>query len=241
MDWFYTLDPDIDFHWDSAAAFLSHPFFQEPLLGLLLAAFSCSLLSVFVVMRQAVFAGPGAGCAFLAGLALSHRFVPGLGGTEAAVWAAAALFVMGMGWLIAFLSRTGRITTDGAIAILSLGCLILWLAFSREPIATSPGLSAYLFGESLEITGLDLCFLGGAAVLVFGIVFFGFKRFYVSLFDTAFASVIGFSPSRIHYVFFMALTAVLFVAIKSVGIFLASALLVLPGASARLMTAAWPG
>lgn len=236
MEWIDNFYPDIGFYGDYAASFLSHPFFQEPLLGLLLAAFSCSLLSVFVVMQRAAFAGPGAGCAFLAGLSLSYQFVPKWGGTDTGVWAAAALFVLGMGWLTAFLSRSGRMTPDGAIGFLSLGCLVVWLALSPRQGETETGLSRYLFGESLEITGMDVWFLVGAAVLGFGITYFGFKRLYLYLFDAPFASTIGFSPSRIHSVFFLVMTVTLFITIKVAGIFLASAFLVLPGASARLMT-----
>ncbi|MFB3789401.1 MAG: metal ABC transporter permease [bacterium] len=236
MDWFDNFYPVFGCYWDSAAALLSHPFFQEPLLGLLLAAFSCSLFSVFAVMQRAVFTGPGAGCALLAGLSLTYQFVPTWGGTDTVVWAAASLFVLGMGWLTAFLSRSGKITPDGAIGFLSLGCLVVWLALSTGQGEAETGLSRYLIGESLEITGMDVWFLGGAAVLGFGITYFGFKRLYIYLFDAPFASTLGFSPSRIHYVFFLVMTITLFITIKVVGIFLASAFVVLPGASARLMT-----
>ncbi|HOJ62307.1 MAG TPA: metal ABC transporter permease [bacterium] len=236
MDWFSPVFPDFKFDWDSAAAILNHPFFQEPLLGLLLAAFSCSMLSVFVIMQRAVFAGPGTGCSFLAGLAFSYQFIPGLGGTEAMVWAVAGVFVLGMGWLTAFLNRSGWFTPDGAIGIILLGCLLLWFALSMGQEETSRVLIRYIFGESLEITVLDLGFLAGTVLLASGLTFFGYKALYIFLFDSPFAGALGFSPSRIHYLFFLILTLTLFITIKTAGIFLASAFLVLPGASARLMT-----
>ena len=137
---------------------LTYTFFQNALLGALLASILCAIIGTYIVTRRLVIVGGGMAHASLGGVGLGayFGFSPLLG---------AALFSILTGFGIRRLSNNRSVREDSAIAMLwtfgmSIGILFAYLA---------PGfytdLPAYLFGNILSISHTDLLLLGTLTAL----------------------------------------------------------------------------
>ena len=106
------------------------------------------------------------------------------------------------------------------------------MAISYVPGVRSD-LSAYLFGDILAVSRLDLAFIWGGAALVVGLLIWRWQALLTSTLneDLAFAS--GLNPNRERLVLTLALALVVAVALKIVGALLIAAMLIIPAAAAR--------
>jgi hypothetical protein len=97
-------------------------------------------------------------------------------------------------------------------------------------------LSDFLFGNILGITDLDLVTSAIIGLLVLVTVYVLYKEFLLLSFDPQWAEAVGLPAQKLHYTM-MALTALTVVAtMQSVGVALTIALLILPAATAYLLT-----
>jgi len=106
-------------------------------------------------------------------------------------------------------------------------------ALRRQDIGYTPGFHDILFGNILFITRGQIVaawILAGAVVLA---VIAMFKELVFFTFDEETASVFGVRTSLLYYGLLIALGLAVVAAMRSLGVVLASALLILPGASAR--------
>ncbi len=235
--------------------FLDNPFYHNALAGGLAIALMCSVLSVFVVLKRMAFIGQGishaafggVGVALLAGLIFQGaRPVLVRDGII-------ACFCVGAALIIGFLTRRGRLAEDTAIGIIlvsamALGVVLLdargrlldWLIatgrLQRGQIGYTPGFHDILFGNILFISRQEviLAWLMAAAVVAF--VAGLFKELVFFAFDEEAARVFGVPTGALYYGLLVLLGLAVVVAMRSLGVILAAGLLVLPGASARLLS-----
>lgn len=206
---------------------LAYTFFQNALLGSLLASLLCAVIGTYVVTRRMVIAGGGMAHASLGGVGMGayFGFSPLLG---------AAVFSVLSGFLIHLLGRRRNVREDSAIAMvwtfgMSVGILFAYLA---------PGfmtdLPSYLFGDILSISTADLIVLG--ALTLFTLLFFALlRRPIVSVAcDRDFALTQGLPVALIEHVM-MLLTALTIVGcLHMVGIVMVISLLSVPQMTAAL-------
>lgn len=223
---------------------------MSPLQGELIAACSlgiaCALLSIFVVLRHWAFIGEGiahaafggAGTAWMLALLLpSSALLASSGG----VYAVAILFCLIVGLAIALLTRRGLLHADTAIGIFLVASLAWGFIASGVYRMVHRGLSPpdidqYLIGhmELLPATYVVIAALIClTVVLVVGALW---KEIVCYSFDPALAEVSGVPVGLIHYLLALLLTVTIIVGIRIMGSLLMTALLVLPGATALLLS-----
>ncbi len=206
-------------------------------------AVACAILSVFIVARRWAFMGEGishsgfggAGTAWMLAVAFpatfDHPIVPYL-----FVLIFCFLAAMGIGWL----SQTGRVTSDAAIGIFLVASLAWGFVgqhiYTRHFDIEPSGFSNLLFGQMQAVTReytLAACL---AALVVAGLSFALSKELIAYCFDPLLARTSGVKSTLIHYVLMAMMTLSIVIGIRVVGSVLVTALLVLPAASANLLT-----
>lgn len=207
---------------------------------------ACAILGCFLILRRLS----------LLGDAISHAVLPGI--VVAFLLAGRSSFfglfigALATGILTTFfiqtLARFGGVGEDAGMgvvftALFSIGVLLL-TRFAREVHLDA---SCIIFGE-IEYIPLDLINVAGISVprvlpsmlftlaLTIGFVSLFWKELKLAAFDPALAVSLGYSASLLHYLL-MAMTAVVTVtAFEAVGSILVVAMLVVPPATASLLT-----
>lgn len=208
---------------------LQYTFFQNALIGSLLASIVCGIVGTYIVTRRLVLISGGLTHASFGGIGLGVYF--GINPILSAL-VFSVLSAFGIQWM----SGRAEVREDSAIALfwtfgMSIGiiCCFLTPGFMTD-------LSSYLFGNILTISSADLWLLAGLAL--FTAVFF---RLLMSTiigvaFDPVFARSQHQSVAVIEYMM-MALIAVTIVStLRMVGIVLAISLLTIPQMTANLFT-----
>lgn len=178
---------------------------------------------------------PGIALAFLAATAL------GLEGRSLPVLLTGAT-ISGLAGVLTIqaISRFTRLTEDAAIgAVLSVffGIGIVLLSYIQSlDLGGQAGLKSFILGQTAamsrdEATGIALMALAAALVTTLC-----FKEFRLVCFDPAFARAQGWPVGRIDLLLLLLVTLVTVIGLQTVGLILVVALLIVPAASARLLT-----
>jgi ABC-type Mn2+/Zn2+ transport system permease subunit len=210
-------------------------------------AVACAVLSVFVVSRRWAFIGEGishsgfggAGTVWLLALAF-----PALD-SEWAVYAGVVVFCLAAASGVAFFSRTrvvGRRTNTDAVIGIFLVASVAWGFLAQACYAQARGgqlpvgFRELLFGRVGETSpqfalGATLvCAAVVAAVALLG------KEIVYYCFDPATAEASGVPAGFVHYLLILLVTLTIIVGARVAGSVLVTALLVLPGATALLLS-----
>ncbi|MGD6805586.1 MAG: metal ABC transporter permease [Candidatus Bathyarchaeia archaeon] len=202
-----------------------YQFFQNALIGGVIAAVACGLVGLFLVLKKEAMIGDGLSHTAFGGIALG--LLLGINPLlTALVVSIVAVFA------ISYMRRKKIAASDSAIAIMlavgfSTGLIIISIAggFNVE-------LFSYLFGSilTIDITDLMLVSLLGAAVVLF-ITFF--RRELLSMvFDEEDSRIMGIPTKQLSIIFDLLVAVTIVLSIKVIGTILVVALLVIPGLSA---------
>lgn len=203
---------------------LAYGFGQRALVGGVMIATVCSLISFFVVVRRLAFVGMGISHAAFGGVAV------GIALTVNPIVAAGAFCVLvslGIGWF----TRKGRIHEDTAIGVLFAAAMAMGVVLMRVAHAYNLDLMSYLFGSILAMDWNDIIILAVLGALVLAFLGLFFKELLFFVFDEETATASGLPVKFVYYGLLVALALTIVVSIKLVGIILVSALLVIPGAT----------
>jgi zinc transport system permease protein len=203
---------------------LSYSFGQTALVGGLLIAITCSLMSFFIIVRRLAFAGMGISHAAFGGVAIGIAT-----GVNPIVTAGAFCVAVagGIGWF----SRKGKLHEDTIIGILFSAAMafgVLLLALSKT---YNTDLLSYLFGSILAVSWTDVIILAVLTALAVGFMVFFFKELLFFSFDEETARASGVPVRFVYYGLLVTIALTIVVSIKLVGIILVSALIVIPGAT----------
>jgi manganese/zinc/iron transport system permease protein len=212
----------------------------------ILSAMSCALLGNYLVLRRMSMMGDAISHAVLPGLAIaflvsgSRDSLPMLVGAVG-VGVLTAVLIQAIGKL----SGLDQGASMGVIftTLFALGLILIRQA--ADHVDLDPG--CVLYG-AIELTPLDVYTLFGweiprAAVTngimllvnVLFVVFF-FKELSITSFDPALATTMGFNAGVMHYVLMALVAATTIAAFESVGSILVIAMLIVPAATAHLLT-----
>ncbi len=212
---------------------------------------SCGLIGAFLVLRRLALMGDAISHSVLLGIvmvfAVTHSRSP--------LWMAIGAGAVGLLTvaLVGWIQRTNLVKEDAAIGLVfpflfAIGVFMI----SRFPTTVHIDVDAVLFGEiayvplyHLELLGRDLgvqAFWTLGTMLVIDLIFVAFlyKELKLSTFDAGFAAAIGMSPIVLHYMLMGAVSATTVVAFDAVGAVLVVAMLVVPAATAQLLTRRLP-
>ncbi len=207
---------------------LSYDFMQRALAVTTVAAVVCAVLSCWLVL---------VGWSLM-GDAVSHAVLPGvvLAYVVGAPFAIGALiFALLAVTLIGGLRDTSRIKEDTAIGIIFTSLFALGLVLiSVTPSQTD--LTHILFGNLLGVSTADLVQVLVLAAAAVGVLVAKRRDLTLFAFDPTHAFAIGLSPRRLSALLLGLLAVTTVMALQAVGVILVVALLIIPGATAYLLT-----
>lgn len=208
---------------------LEYTFFQHALLGSLLASIACGIIGTYIVTRRLVFISGG----------ITHASFGGIGlGLFAGIspLLSAAVFSVLSAFGVEWLSKRKDMREDSAIAVFWTLGMALGIMFSFLSPGFAPDLSAYLFGNILTITEVDLWLLGLLSVLLTGFFTLYIRPIIYIAFDREFARSQKIPVAFFEYTLMMFIALTIVACLRMVGIVLAISLLTLPQMTANLFT-----
>jgi manganese/iron transport system permease protein len=208
---------------------LSAPFMQRALLAIVLLAVAGGLLGAWIVLRRLAFFAHAVGTATFPGLVVAGPW--GVAPPLAALGAG-----VGFAALLARLTRRGAASSDAATGLLLTGALALGAVLASDVYRSGAGVDRLLFGTLLGLGGGDL-WLAAAVALTAVSATAAFARTWLATgFDPAGAPALGIATRRGDWILLGLLAATVVAALPAVGALLVSTLLVVPAATARLLT-----
>ena len=215
-------------------------------------ALACGWVGQFLILRRMA----------LVGDAISHSILPGLAGAFllSGTRSATAMFIgalvagLATSAIIEVIHRKTRVKQDAAIGIaftslFALGVLLINLYAGKVDLDQE----CVLYGEIAFIAFEPPAMLGGwnlgpqpivqmgiVTVITGVILLLFYKELLVSSFDSGLAFSLGIHPSVVHYALMAWLSMVVVSAFESVGAILVVAMLILPGATASMLTTRLP-
>ena len=187
------------------------------------------LVSVFVVLRKMSFIGAGISHAAFGGVAIGF-----LTGVTPIVTALFYSIAVALG--IEFVSRKGKVSEDASIGIFFVSSMALGIVLISLSKEYNIDLFGYLFGNILAITDGEVILTLFTTVLVTGCILLFLKEIFLITYNEELARVSGIPVRAINTLFLIVLSVSIVISMKIVGIILVSALLVIPGATAQLLT-----
>lgn len=138
---------------------------------------------------------------------------------------------------LTLVTRRRELTGDAATAVLLSAMFAVGVVLvSRRP-SFSADLTALLFGRILTVTPAQLAETAVLVVLVLGSLAAGGRVFLLRAFDPHYAGAAGFRAGLVDLWLNVVVALVVVAAVRAVGTILVVALLVVPAAAARLVTA----
>jgi manganese transport system permease protein len=207
---------------------LQYDFMVRAIATTVIAAIVCAVLSCWLVLVGWSLMGDAVSHAVLPGVALAYVV-----GVPFALGAVVFGF-LAVG-LIGLVRGTSRIKEDAAIGIVFTTLFAAGLVMiSVTPSQTD--LSHIIFGNILGISAAELVQIAVLAAVAFVVLFVRRRDLTLYAFDPTHAHAIGLSPRFLGALLLgvLALTAV--VALQVVGVVLVVAMLIIPGATAYLLT-----
>ncbi|MDH4229376.1 MAG: metal ABC transporter permease [Nitrospirota bacterium] len=201
----------------------AYEFMWRALAAGLLVSLLCSVLSLFVLLRRMAFAGMGISHAALGGVAIGL-----LTGMNPLVGALGVCVATALG--IGAVTRSGRVSPDVAIGILTSGLMALGVVLMGLSSGYQGDLYSYLFGNILAVDSGQFLWLVAVAVPVLGFIAVFLKELLFVAFDEEVAQVTGVPARLLNYGLLVSIACTVVAAINMVGVVLASALLVAPAA-----------
>lgn len=209
---------------------LSLEFMRQALLAALLAGIAAPLVGTFLVQRRMSLVGDGMGHVALAGVAVGI-----LTGQQPVLTALVAAVLAGVA--IELIRASGRTSGDVALAVMFYGGIALGVVLIARSSANSPAnLTAYLFGAILTTSPGDLVVLAALAAVVLVTTLLLRPRFFAVANDEEYARAAGM-PVMAYNLVLAVLTAVtVVVSMRVVGLLLISALMIIPNATAQIVS-----
>jgi zinc transport system permease protein len=206
-----------------------YAFFRHALLGSLLASVVCGIIGTYIVTRRLVFISGG----------ITHSSFGGIGlglYTGISPMLSAIVFSVLSAFGIEWLGKRKDMREDSAIAVFWTFGIAIGIIFSFLSPGFAPDLSAYLFGNILTITQMDIIVQG--VICLFLILFFVLfinPIIYIA-FDREFARSQGIPVAVFEYVLIMFVALTIVSCLRMVGIVLVISLLTVPQMTANLFT-----
>jgi len=208
---------------------LSYEFIQRALIASVIIGLVCSIIGVFVILRNLTFIGAGTSHAAFAGVTLGYllNYNP---------LYFAIVFSLVTVWTVGYLNRKGYLKLDASVGIfysLTMALAVLFIGLMKVYNAEVYG---YLFGSILSVTKSDLAVILILGLAVLSLVYIFFKEFHFITFDEELAQASGIPAGWLSFLLLTMIAMTIVISLKSVGAILVFALIVTPAAAAYQLT-----
>ena len=207
-----------------------YPFMQRALIAGLFVAVSSALLGVFVVQRGLSFLGDGLAHASFGGVALGLLL-----GVSQPLWVALP-FALSASLGIAWVRSRTKLSSDTAIGIFFAVSVALGVLFISLQEGYTVDAWQLLFGSILGISQSDVWVVAGVTLLSVALFIPLWGRLAYATFDAELAQTDGVKVRGLEYLLFALAAVIIVVSVKVVGVILIASYLVIPAASARLLS-----
>ncbi len=212
-------------------------------LGVMALGAAAGLIGTFLLLRKRALTADALSHATLPGIAIAFMVMVAMGlGGKSLVGLLIGAFVFGCIGILFILAirHTTRLKDDAAIGIVlsvffGLGLCLLRIA-SEFPSGSASGLGGFIFGKAAAMVASDAMVMASVAVVVLIGTCALCKEFTLLCFDEQFSSVQGWSILWLDVLLMTLVAIVTVVALQSVGLVLAVAMLIIPAASAKFWT-----
>lgn len=216
---------------------LGYAFMVRALLASIIVGILCGAIGCYIILRRMA----------LIGDALSHAVLPGVAIARLLdinffIGAVATGILTALG--IGFVQRRSKVKEDTAIGVMftvafAFGILLLSTDAVRQR-AAGVDLFHILFGNVLGVSTTDLLITLATGLLVLATIAVLYKEFLMLSFDPTMAAAIGLNTELLHYLMMLLLSLTIVASLQTVGVILVVALLVIPAATAYLLTQRLP-
>ncbi len=208
---------------------LSYEFIQRAIIASVIIGLVCSIIGVFVILRNLTFIGAGTSHAAFAGVTLGYllNYNP--------IYFA-IVFSLVTVWIVGYLNRMGYLKLDASVGIfysLTMALAVLFIGLMKIYNAEVYG---YLFGSILSVTKADLAIILILGLAVLSLVYIFFKEFHFITFDEELARASGIPAGWLSFLLLTMIAMTIVISLKSVGAILVFALIVTPAAAAYQLT-----
>jgi zinc transport system permease protein len=205
---------------------LQYPFMVRALLAAVFTGVAAPAVGTYLVQRRLALMGDGIGHIAVTGVGL------GLLTGYSPVWTAVAVAVLG-GLLIEVVRERGRTGGDVALALIFYGGIAGGVLVTGLAGGSAQTLQSYLFGSITTVSSADVwTVIALAAVVIFVAIGFAPQLFAVCQ-DEEFAKVTGVSVRAYNMLTSVLAAVTVTVAMRTVGLLLVSALMVVPVATGQ--------
>lgn len=208
--------------------FLDYPFMQRALVAAVLTGLIAPTIGIYIVQRRLSLLGDGLGHVAIAGVGLA--LLTGTSPLPIAIAVAIAGAV-----LIEYLRQHQRASGDVGLAILFYGGLAAGVFMSG--LAGGGGLNQYLFGSVTTISTGDLGMIVALAVVVLVVSLGLADRLFAVSTDEEYARTLGLRTKFYNYLIVVLAAVAISLSMRTVGLLLVSALMVVPVAASRNLVA----
>ena len=211
---------------------------RNVLFGSGLVGVCCGLLGAFLMVRRLAMLSDALSHAVLPGVVLGYLW----SGEKdpLAIFICATLVAFLGACTIQLLRQTTKHKEDAALgfvlaAFFGVGICLLSMVQNLSPLNIS-GLNNFLFGQAAALLFEDIVLLCFVTLLSVSAVVFLYKEFMLVSFDLEFARIVGLPVRFLHYGLILLLAFTIVASLQAVGVVLVSAMLIIPAATAYLLT-----
>ena len=183
-------------------------------------------LGCFIIWRRMAYFGDTMAHSALLGVALAVLFEVSITGSVFVIATLGALALI-------VLQRRAPLSSDALLGILSHSTLALGIVIVAMMTWLRIDLMAYLFGDILAVSWLDIVVIYAGGALVIGLLALIWRPLLAGTISAELAAAEGLHPERARIIFMLLMAAVIAIAMKVVGILLITSLLIIPAAAAR--------
>lgn len=188
-------------------------------------AISCSVLGVFLVLKNMSLIGDGLAHVSFAAIAI------GLLVSDKPLIVSIPLVIIAS-FLVLLMKEKAKIDADATIGLLSSFSIAVGVIIASMAKGFNIDLFSYLFGSILFISPVEMVLSGVLAVLLIILVLLFYNDLFSITFDESFAKISGIKVRKVNYLLSVLISITIVLGIRIVGTMLISSLIVFPSVSA---------
>lgn len=188
-------------------------------------AISCSLLGVFLVLKNMSLIGDGLAHVSFAAIAI------GLLVSDKPIIISIPIVIVAS-FLVLLLKEKAKIDADATIGLLSSFSIAIGVIIASVAKGFNIDLFSYLFGSILFISPSEMILSGILAIILIVLVLLFYNDLFSITFDENFAKISGIKVRRINYLLSVLISVTIVLGIRIVGTMLISSLIIFPSVSA---------
>lgn len=191
-----------------------------------------AILGILILTKKMAFFSDGIAHATILALAIAFLFNLNL-------FLISFIFVVFLTILIFFLENKTKIHTDTIIGIVFVSSLSLGLILMSQKASYQPELLNFILGNILIINNTDFFLTIIICSLILALLVFNLEKIMLSLIDPVEAKLKGLNPKKYQLLLYLLLALGIVLGIKISGVILVTAFLILPAATASLMSSSF--